>query len=113
MKEERLKKLESIIKRVISNSILERLTNLEEVFWIITITSLKISTDLSYIDVFVSCIKWDKSLTKSLAWEAYKIQKDMMKKISIRKIPKIRFRYDEGWQISWKIIKTINNLDIK
>ncbi len=113
MKWERLKKLEGIIKGVVSNNILEYLDNLEDKFGLITITKVKVSPDLSYTDVYISCLSNNKDVVKELALFANKIKKNIMRKVSIRKIPRIRFRYDERWKISWEVIDVINNLDIK
>lgn len=113
MKEERLKKLEWIMKWVVSESILNNVDDLEEKFWIITVTGVKISSDLSYIDIYVSCMTNHTELTKMLALSAHKVQRDLAKKISIRRIPRVRYRYDDEWEVSSEIIEAINNLDIK
>ncbi len=108
MNEQRLKKLENITSRLVSKFIFEELLDVEKVFWIITITGVKISSDLSYLDVYVSSFKNWKILPKTLAKHNYIIQKKLNKTICIRKLPKIRFRYDSSWEIWQDITNVIN-----
>ena len=93
---ERIKKLESIAKQLISSYIFEELEDQEQIFGIITIVKVKISSDISYIDIYVSSLKNSVILTKTLAKHNYNIQKRFNKKINIRKLPRIRFRYDDS-----------------
>lgn len=106
---ERLKKLERLSKELVSNFIFEELEDSEQTFWIVTVTWVKISSDLSYIDIYVSSFLNSELLTKTLAKHNYEIQKRLNKKIEIRKLPKIRFRYDDSWKIWQDICYKINN----
>ena len=108
MNENRLKKLENITSRLVSKFIFEELKDSEKIFWIITVTWVKISTDLSYLDIYVSCFKNSDILPKTLAKHNYVIQKRINKAIEIRKLPKIRFRYDSKGEVWEKIINSIN-----
>ena len=110
MNNERLKKLESVSKKVIWKIIMEETQDLTEEFWIITITDIKISQDLSYLDIFVTSMKNWGLLTKALAKKNYIIQHRYNKMISIRKLPRIRYRYDESWENSTKILETLKNI---
>lgn len=110
MNQERIKKLERLSRELISSFIFEELEDSELNFWIITITWVKISSDLSYLDVFVSSFKNWEILTKTLAKHNYKIQWRFNRIINIRKLPKIRFRYDWSWKIWQEIWDLINNL---
>lgn len=112
MKEERLKKLEWIMKTVVTDLIFKEIDYSSESYWIITVTRIKISSDLSYMDIYVSSLKNSEKLTKDLATYAYNIQKQLVKRMSIRRIPKIRFRYDDSGKISWEIISAIKDLNI-
>jgi len=112
MEQKRLQKLESIAKKIASEHILWSLTEEEDIFWIITITQVKVSTDLSYLDIYVSSMQNKENLTKVLASRAYKLQKEIAKNISIKKIPRVRFRYDDAWEISSWINHTLHSLDI-
>jgi ribosome-binding factor A len=108
MNTERLKKLERLSKQLVSNFVLEELEDSEKTFWIITITWVKISSDLSYIDIYVSSFLNSGLLTKTLAKHNYEIQKRLNKNIEIRKLPKIRFRYDDSWKIWQDVCNKIN-----
>ncbi len=110
MNQERIKKLKSISQKIISEFFIEELRELESSFWLINIVKIEISSDLSYLDIFVSAFNKKDILTKTLAKYAPKINRELHKKLSIRKIPKIRFKYDESWEISSEILETINKL---
>ncbi len=112
MEQKRLQKLESIAKRIASEHILSSLTAEEDIFGIITITWVTASSDLSYLDIHVSSMRNKDDLTKALSSRAYKIQKEIAKNVSIRKIPRVRFRYDEQWEIASGINHTLHSLDI-
>ena len=112
MEQKRLQKLESIAKKIASEHILWSLTEQEDIFGIITITWVKVSSDLSYLDIYVSSMKNKQELTKTLATRAYKLQKEIAKNISIRKVPRVRFRYDSQWEIASGINHTLHSLDI-
>lgn len=110
MNQERIKKLERVSRELVSNFIFEELEDSELTFWIITVTWVKISSDLSYLDIFVSSLMNGEVLPKTLAKHNREIQWRLNRSIDIRKLPKIRFRYDDSWAV-WQeiceIIKTI------
>lgn len=110
MNKDRLKKLENTTWNLVSEFLLYEIREIEEDFWLINISGVKLSSDLSYLDIFVSSFKNNEILTKTLAKFAPEITRKLHKTISIRKLPKIRFRYDESWKIGSEIIETINNL---
>jgi len=56
---------------------------------------VKVSSDISYLDIFVSSFKNGDILPKTLATHNREIQQKLNKSIPIRKLPRIRFRYDE------------------
>jgi ribosome-binding factor A len=111
-----MKKLETMSKKFISNFILEEVREIESDFWIITVTWVKISPDLSYLDVFVSSLKNWQTLPKALAYYGFHLQKKLNKYLDIRKLPKIRFRYNDEWEFSqhvtMKINETLKNIDL-
>ena len=110
MNKERLKKLESVALGLVSEFLLEEIREIEEDFGLINIGWVKVSSDLSYLDIHVSSFKKSEILTKTLAKYAPEMNRKLHKKLNLRKMPKIRFKYDESWEISQDIIKTINNL---
>lgn len=113
MKQERLSKLEAVAQELISKIIFEEIEDSEKIFWIITITWVRISPDLSYLDVYISSFKNQDILAHTLARHWYDIQKRINKELGIRKLPKVRFRYNSEWEFTWHINKIINELDIK
>ena len=112
MNKDRIAKLESVARGLVTTFIFEELEDAENIFWIITVTWTKISSDLSYIDIYVSSLTNSELLTKTLAKHNYTIQKKLNKSIWIRKLPRIRFRYDDKWEVSWDILQTIKNLKL-
>ncbi|MFA5917543.1 MAG: 30S ribosome-binding factor RbfA [Candidatus Gracilibacteria bacterium] len=96
MNKDRIKKLESLAQKLLSEIIFEEVEDGEKIFGIITITGVKISSDLSYLDVFVSSFLQKEILPKTLAKHGYDIQKRFNLKMGLVKIPKIRFRYDDS-----------------
>lgn len=111
MNKERLKKLEITSHKILSDIIFEETSDLEIDFWIITITDIVISPDLSYLDVWVSSFKNEDILAKTLAKKNYIIQGKYNRSINIRKLPKIRYRYDKKWKIGQEICETINQIN--
>ena len=110
MNQEKIKKLENISRWIIAEFFMEELREVEAEFSLINIAKVEISSDLSYLDIFVSSFKNQELLTKTLAKYAPEMNRKLHKKLSLRKMPKIRFRYDESWEISSEILWTINNL---
>ncbi len=113
MKSERIQKAQSISKKIISEHIIFQLQDLSIAHWLITVTDVKISPDLSYLDIYVSSLREHDSLCKNLAENAHEIQRMLWKKIDFIKVPKIRFRYDDSWKTSSHIYETIKHLDEK
>ena len=113
MKQERRKKAEAISKKLISEYFVGEVPELSELYWIVTVTWVEISSDLSYADVYVSALTNSETLPKSLAESAHKIHRLLAKNIDFVKVPKIRFRYDNSGEMLWDISRVITNLDIK
>lgn len=110
MNKQRIKKLESLSREIIWSLILEEINDDENDFWLINVSEVVISSDLSYLDVWVSCFKNEDKLAKTIAKHNNVIQNKYNKKISIRKLPRIRYRYDNKWAIWQDVCNTINKL---
>ncbi|MDD3144863.1 MAG: ribosome-binding factor A [Candidatus Gracilibacteria bacterium] len=110
MNKDRIKKLESMSREIISKLIFEEIDDSENIFGIITITDIVISSDLSYLDVWVSAFKNTEILAKTLATHNHGIQSKYNKAIGIRKLPKIRYRYDSKGEVGQKICEAINKV---
>jgi ribosome-binding factor A len=102
--------LESIVKQLVSGFLLEEIREIEEDFWLINVSGVKISSDISYLDIYISSFKNSDTLAKTLAPYAPEITRKLHKSLPLRKLPKIRFRYDDSWEIGGKIIEKINSL---
>ncbi|ATU05440.1 hypothetical protein BKN14_03230 [Candidatus Gracilibacteria bacterium HOT-871] len=110
MNKDRLKKLEATSHKVLSDIIFEETSEIGTDFGLITITEIEISPDLSYLDVWVSAFKNEDILAKTLAKKNHIIQSRYNKTINIRKLPKIRYRYDNKGKIGQTICETINEI---
>lgn len=111
MKQDRLVKAQSISQKIISEYLTTDMKDLIQVYWIVTITQVEISGDLSYMDVYVSCMMNTENLAKALSEYAHILQRKLWKNMAFIKVPKIRFRYDESWKHSSNIYSAIKNLN--
>lgn len=111
MNKDRIKKLESVAFDLAWNYLMEQVREIEYDFWIININNVKISSDTSYLDIYVSSLKNQDKLTKTLAEYAKDIQRFLSKKLALRVIPRVRFRYDNSWEVAQDVTMAINNLD--
>lgn len=111
MKQDRINRWQSISKKILSEYLVSDLKELTTDFGIITITEVTISSDLSYMDIYVSSLLNSENLTKELSEHAGEMQHILGKKIDFLKVPKIRFRYDNSGKDSFDIYTTIKNLD--
>ncbi len=100
MNEEKRKKLEWMVQEIITQIIFEEAEWIEEEHGVLTVTWVKISSELSYLDVYVSCFLKQDTLAHDIAKHNFKIQRRLNKSLSLYKLPKIRFRYDDSWRIA-------------
>lgn len=108
---QKIKRLESISQELVSDFFTEYVTSeLNSDHWLINISWIKISSDLSYMDIFVSSFKNNNKLPKSLTNYTKELQRFINKKLEIRKLPRVRFRYDNKWEISSNICEIINKI---
>lgn len=110
MNQERIRKLERVSRELVTNFIFEELEDSELTFWIITVTWVKISSDLSYLDIYVSSLKNGNILAKTLAKHNYEVQAKFNRILNIRKLPRIRYRYDNSWAIWQEVCEVINQV---
>lgn len=111
MNEERRKKLEWAVQNIIAPIVFEEAWEVGETHGVITITKVKISSDLSYLDVFVSCFVEPETLAHDIAkfWNA--IQRRLNKSLDIYKLPRVRFRYDESWEVWMWVEQLIRSIE--
>lgn len=111
MKLDRRKKIESTAQKYISEFIIEDQKELFEGYGIITVTWVKLASELSYIDIYVSSLKNSENLCSELAKSANDIHRLLAKHIDFLKVPKVRFRYDGSWKDSTQIIEILHSLE--
>lgn len=112
MNTEKRKKIEQVVRVIVSRFITEDLPDNENIFGIINISELILSTDWSYLDIKVSSFHHKDVLTKTLAKYAHIIQRNIWKEVWMRVNPRVRFRYDDSWEIWEEITNEINSIDI-
>ena len=80
----------------------------------VTITSARISSDLSYAKIYFTCLNLDKKLEieKALNRASKFIEMKLSEITDIRKMPELTFKYDDSIEYGNKIeeiIEKINN----
>ena len=80
----------------------------------VTITAVSITNDLSFAKVYVTVLKDEKKeeTIKALNNASKFIEMELSKRVDIRKMPELKFVYDESIEYSnniEKIIERINN----
>lgn len=112
MKEERRKKWQEIAKEIIARFIVEELSEESSQYGMITVTEIILSPDMSYLDAYVSSLRNSDTLTKYLAGYAKSIERKLCKSLSVVKLPRVRFRYDNEGKDSFEIYQKIKQLDV-
>ena len=69
-------------------------------FWLVTITWIRVSSDKSYWDIYVSNMPENKNLIDFLNSKIWHFQQSINKKIQKRKVPKLRFNFDDSWEFA-------------
>lgn len=111
MESTRLKKIENRAQRIVGDYFAHELRNDEQSkFRLISIVNVKLASDLSYFDIFVSSMAHIEELPKALAPYAREIESRIYKELELRKKPRLRFKIDDSWEKASHIIETINSL---
>lgn len=113
MKAERIKKAQGISHKIVSEFLVSHVNQEDKDFWIITVTDTKISSDLSYIDIYVSSLRNSELLTKFLSDYAHDIHHLLAKKIDFLKVPRVRFRYDTSGENFSQVYSIIQEIEEK
>lgn len=111
MKQDRLKKMNSMLKEIVGSCLIEQTLEIQSEFWLITVNDVELASDMSYLDVFVSSLKNSDKLCKTLANYAQDIKEAINKNITLRKTPIVRFRYSSEMEFSTQLITKINSLE--
>ena len=116
MSELRLKRVESLLRDLVSSLIIKERVKDPRVNTLITITDVKISSDLSYAKVYVSSFENEHKMLKAveaLNHAAGFIQKNISKDLKMRATPKLSFYPDDSIKKGFEVNKKINQLDIR
>lgn len=111
MQKQRLDRYNSLLKKVVGDYLQEQTYEIQSDFGMITLHSVELSSDLSYLDVFVSCLKNQEMLCKTLKEYATDLKKEINTNIMLRKMPIIRFRYNDEIEYTTHLINEINSLE--
>lgn len=83
---------------------------------LLSIVKIDVSGDMSYAKVYVSAIegkeKTEESV-KALKGAAGYVRRELGARLSLRKVPELRFIADDSIEMSAKISKIVNNFDKK
>lgn len=104
----KLEKFERTLKELMTPEILQYSRENSDVFWMVTVLEVKLSSDFNYADIYVTGQQNQEKLAKFLASFAPELKKMISRKLSLRKTPQIRFRIDKKEE---KNIKMYNLLD--
>lgn len=110
MSTQKAKKFENIARKIISDTLTQDIELDNLTYGLINISEVIVSSDRSYLDVYVSSFKNPDNLTKYMAEHASILQRKLWKSMQTYKIPKIRFKYDDSGELSQDIHNTINTL---
>jgi ribosome-binding factor A len=104
MSKERIQKINSLLKKEISQIILRELNFSKKTF--VTVVSVEVSKDLQIANVFISVFpeEEEKKAMQDLEKNIYHIQKILDKKLKMKPVPKIVFK-------TVKLIDIVQNLE--
>jgi ribosome-binding factor A len=76
----------------------------------VSISSVDTSRDLSYCDIMIVAPKDQDEIVKMLKQNCSEIRSEISKKISLRKMPKIRFHLDDSYVEADRINKLLEKI---
>ncbi len=110
----RLQRLDVQLRDEISQLILRGQVKDPRVSTFLCINRVEITSDLSYAKVYVSSFLPDGQLQKGVAGlnaAAGFIQREIAKKLTIRKFPKLKFIVDQGMKEGFEMVQKLNALE--
>lgn len=110
----RLQRLNDQLRDEISQLILRGEIKDPRVSTFLSINRVEVTNDLAYGKVYVSSFLPDGQLRKGVAGlnaAAGFIQREIAKKLIIRKFPKLQFIVDEGMKEGFKMVQKLNELE--
>lgn len=107
----RVERVESIIKRELANILLFEAH--DEHFKFISITKVSLNKDMSVAMVWYTVMGTDgeiEATKKALEQAKGYIRSILAKKLDLRKVPELRFKYDESLEYGAHIEEILNNI---
>lgn len=112
----RIKRVESLIREEISNMIMKGVIKNPSVNTLISISKVNVSKDLSHAKIFISSFESRAKALKAVSGlnrAAGFIQGKLGKKLHMRTIPKLDFRYDDSIEQGFEVNKIIDEVVTK
>ncbi len=110
----RMQRLNDQLRDEISQLILRGEVKDPRVNTFLSINRVEVTSDLSYVKIYVSTFLPDKQLSKGvdgLNSAAGFLQSVIAKKIQIRKFPKFQFIVDKGMKEGFEMVQKLNELE--
>ena len=109
----RLKKVNELIKQEVGNLIAREIDLSREI--LVTVIKSDVSPDLRYADVSISVLPAEKKLStlRSLNKNVYSLQQKLNKKLTMKPVPKIRFKLDTAGEYVSRIDEVIEEIHKK
>ena len=116
MKQTRVERINSEIRKEVSDIILNKIND-PRVKGLISVTKVDTSNDLSHckidLSVFSGNKEQDQTTFSTIVSMASFIRKELAGRVKLRIVPMLHFRLDEGFDNSEKMNKLIDSLNIK
>ncbi len=112
----RSEQLEKYLKKEINKLIYQKINDPRIKF--ITITKIKVSTDLRYANIFITTLNDNDKDHQKLALEGLKhatkfIRGEIGKNLKLRFVPEIIFKIDQGMEYEFKLQKILSEIHEK
>lgn len=106
----KVEKLGFIVQEVVAPHIIDYANLKMEEFWIVSVVEVVVTSDYSYVDIFVTSQKNQNKLPAYLSDIWWKIRAVIGKEINTRKIPIVRFRLPKIKKDTKDITDLINEI---
>lgn len=107
MDTQRKKRFNTVLQHLVADFFIDIFPTMQQDFGIITINKVALAKDFSYLDIFVSSLLNHEKLCHELAKHAQILKRHINQKITLRKTPIIRFRYDDNMKQEAQLLHTI------
>ncbi|MEB3429631.1 30S ribosome-binding factor RbfA [Citroniella saccharovorans] len=112
MNNRRIQRISQEIKKIISNLLIDGIKD-PRISKMTSITSVKVSNDLSYADIYISVLGRESEKEESLDGlkkaKGY-IKKEIGSKIDLRHVPELRFHLDDTLDHGMKIDEILRQI---